>query len=188
MRLHCAAAWSRPGARPFSPLRAPWALGRAAPGARSGSFGTGAVKRPPRAAPGSGSSHASRRLRPGVPLSGPASASRPPPVLGSVVGGPGPGLWAPGGPGVRPLLPPWAVWPPCSLRFRPPPPLSPCGGCRRRCFSSSGDVASCASLGSWVRPGRDGRQVLRSGCADAKTSPGFVPLNDCFPCPSSFAV
>ena len=175
MRLHCAAAWSRPGARPFSPLRAPWALGRAAPGARSGSFGTGAVKRPPRAAPGFGRRPRGRRPSALRPVCGPLRlpVPRPSSALVSVARARGFGLL--GGPGVRPLLPPWAVLPPSSLGFRPPPPLSPGFAwrrLRRRCFSYSDDVASFASLGSSVRPGRD----------------SSLPLNDCFPCPSSFAI
>lgn len=48
------------GPRPFCALRRPWRLGAAAPGARCVSFAS--------AAPGCGSSHASPRLRPCVPL------------------------------------------------------------------------------------------------------------------------
>ena len=104
--------------------------------------------------------------------------------------GPAAPLWAPGGRRFRPFLALCAVFPPCSLGFSAAAPCrlaSPCGGLRRRSGFYRGDVAFSASPGSWARPGRDGRQVLRSSCADAKASPGYVPLNGCFPCPSSFA-
>ena len=61
--MHCTAAWRRPplrGPAPFCALRAPWALGAAAPGARCVSFAP--------SAPGCGSSHSSPRLRPCAPL------------------------------------------------------------------------------------------------------------------------
>ena len=58
-------------------------------------------------------------------LSGPASAARPPPVLCADIGGPAPGLWALGGPGVRSPLVLWAAWPFCACRGLSPAPLSP---------------------------------------------------------------
>ncbi len=108
-------------ARPFSPLRALWALGRAAPGARCFSFGTGPVKPAPPAAPGFGcvARCASPCLRPRVPLSGPALASLPPPVLWpcpSVGRARGSGLQ--GGRGCAPL------WPSCALDGSLLPPVS----------------------------------------------------------------
>ena len=148
MRLHCTAAWSRPGARPFSPLRAPWALGRAAPGGRSVSVGTGAVRPPPPAAPGCGSSRASPRLRPCVPLgrfgspspAGPRLCGRwsGPGALGSRGAGgcapfrfPAPSFrLAPSGCFPRPLCRLPRCFRGCQFSLPPPPPLPPRWGSR----------------------------------------------------------
>lgn len=179
------------GARPFCALRRAVArLGAAAPGRRCGSFGTAAVKAAASGGP---------RLRSpppwAPPLAWPAAAGlRFPSPAGPRLCGRWPGAGASGSWGAGGFAPSCCggpSWCPAPSGFFPRPPLSPGFAwrrLRRRCFSSRGDVASFASLGSWARPGRDGRQVLRSGCADAKTSPGYVPLNGCFPCPSSFAI
>ena len=98
---------------------------------------------------------------------------RPSSALVSVARARGFGLL--GGRGCAPSVPLWAVWPPCVSWLLSPAPLSPGFAwrrLRRRCFSNRGDVAFAASQGSAVRPGRA----------------GSLPLNGCFPCPSSFAI
>lgn len=94
IRLHCTAAWpSAPWAavlfRHCGPLGP---LGGRLPG--PGAFRS--PRRPPAAA------RRIRLLASGLASPWAASAPRPPPWLCSVVGGPGPGLWAPEGPGVVP--------------------------------------------------------------------------------------
>lgn len=94
IRLHCTAAWpSAPWAavlfRHCGPLGP---LGGRLPG--PGAFRS--PRRPPAAA------RRMRLLASGLASPWAASAPRPPPWLCSVVGGPGPGLWAPEGPGVVP--------------------------------------------------------------------------------------
>lgn len=88
----------------------------------------------------------------------------------------------------------WGRVPSRSSGFGPRPPCRPAGvsaalsgGCG--CWRSRFAYPECDLVGAspcpWARPGRDGRRVLRSGYADAKTSPGYVPLNNLVPCPSS---
>ena len=122
-----------------------------------------------------------------------AVGPRPPPgaALGSVAGGPPPGPW--GSRSGWSLLPlrsvPWAVWLRCSpgVFARATPSGSPrCGGCAAADLFQ-GDVAiatlrECGKTGQGCPPGTSQRQ------ADAKTSPGSVPLNGLVPCPASFAV
>lgn len=78
VRLHCTAAWSRPGARPFSPLRRRWRLGRAARGGRSVSLGG-------RRGPGLALRFA---CGPSLPLWGGPVPLVPAVVVGSALGGP----------------------------------------------------------------------------------------------------
>lgn len=160
MRLHCTAAWSRPCGRALFAHCGPLgALGRRLPGAGAYRSARGRSSRPPggprlRLVAFVSSPPAWR-----APCRAPASAPRPPPVLGSVVGSPAPGLWAPGGAGGAP---------PCgALRRRrasapsvcfPRPPCrlaAPGGGYRRR-ISDRGDVAFSPFQDTAVRPGRDG--------------------------------
>ena len=117
VRLHCTAAWSRPGGAPFlrtAGRSAP--LGAAAPGARSVSVG--------RAAPGCGSSRSSPRLRPGARSAGRLGFPSPagPRLCGRWARPRGFGLQ--GGRGCAPL---WRSAPSAgfrSLRLLPPPPVA----------------------------------------------------------------
>lgn len=179
MRLHCTAAWppSRFGGPPSffataGPL-GPWA---------GGSRGPERFVR-----------HGGRQAAPsGGPRLRLVACVSSPPALRSPVGArfgfpsparpllwcrwPGPGAlgsWGAGGALLRCRLGPSGRLAPPG--FCPPPPLSPGFAwrrLRRRCFSYRGDVAFAASRGSAVRPGRA----------------GSLPLNGCFPCPSSFAI
>lgn len=98
-------------------------LGGSLPGPGACRSGRGRSGRPLRRPPA-----AARRIRllaSGLASPWAASAPRPPPGLCSVVGGPGPGLWAPEGPGVAPpfgsLRRPSGLLPPVAS----PAPLSP---------------------------------------------------------------
>ena len=89
------------GRRPFWPLRGPWPLGPAAPGARSALVRSGSPRlRLRRSAPWPFLSFLSRLLASGLASPWAASAALPPPALCSIVGRPGPGLLAPWGAGV----------------------------------------------------------------------------------------